>query len=333
VSGLHFPRLPSALWRQPFPVAMTAPCSLQVTDADLQLARRNGRVSVVSSAAGFEHWPTPRVRPVSLREPRLGYLGSLNLPKMHPAYVDWLAAARHPGLSVELLGDESNSAWLKERCNAWLQPRMLRPRGYCHDVPRALSRWDLLVYLLNPYHYGTAEIALLEAMASEVVPIVANNPCELDVVQHGTTGWVVHDAESLSTVLSRCRRDPLERQLMGRQASAWVRERFTLQRLADGFSRIHEQSLALPRQTIDWVALVGEQPWQWFLSTVPADGMFVPGGSVTLPDGAARWAHLEPTKGSVHHFARHFEHDEQLRIWSQAVLAELEKPQDLQRAA
>lgn len=322
VSGVSFPRLPQALWLQPFPVAVTAPCSLGVPDAALQAAVRRRGVRVISSAAGFEHWPEPAARPVRARRLRFGYLGSLNLSKMHPAYVDWVAAARQPWLRIEVLGEEIQPGWLLERCRAWRQPRLLRPMGYCRDVAPALARWDAMVYLLNPHHYGTAEIALLEAMASGVAPIVCDNPCERDIVEDGVTGCVVPDAAALAQAFERFRGDPAALGRLGRQACARVRERYTLARQSAAFAELYEEALAQPARVVDWSALLGDAPWQWFVATVPDAGSrppFVPGRSPLLPQGAARYAHLEATKGSVHHFARHFPQDVQLRAWSQAV--------------
>jgi hypothetical protein len=320
VSGLHFPRLPPALWRQPHPVVLTAPCSLSSDEDGLKDGVARGQVHVISSAAGFERWPTPQARPA--RGPaRLGYLGSLNLAKMHPRYAEWLAAAARPGCSVALLGDEVQPGWWSERCAQLGRPGLMQAQGYCQDVAQALSQWDAMLYLLNPFHYGTAEIALLEAMASGVVPVVGANPCESDVVTHGETGWVAHDPAELGEILARCDDDVPLRQRMATNASDWVRETFTLQRQATAFQRLHEALLDGPRQSVDWPALLGERPWQWFASTVPEPDAFVPGRSPVLPQGDAVHAHLENTKGSVHHFARCFPNDDTLQAWSQAVRA------------
>lgn len=320
VSGLHFPRLPNALWQQPFPVVLTAPCSLSAVQASLGDGLTRGPVHVISSAAGFERWPVPVERP-GAGPARLGYLGSLNLAKMHPSYAEWLVATVRPGLRVELLGDEVMPGWWRTRCEQLGHPDLLTVKGFCQDVPQALKQWDVMIYLLNPFHYGTAEIALLEAMASGVVPVVGANPCESDVVSHGDTGWVVQDPAELGNVLAICDAEVSLRKRMGARASEWVRDTFTLKRQHHAFQAIHEALLDQPRQVVDWPVLVGDQPWQWFSSTLPDPNAFVPGQSPVLPRGDALHAHLERTKGSVHHFARCFPRDETLQAWSRAVSA------------
>ena len=245
----------------------------------------------------------------------------LPLPSCHPDYVEWLIATGLSGLRVEMAGDPAGSSALAERCHAAGRPGLLRLLGYCDDVPAILAGWDALVYLLNPFHYGTAEIALLEAMASGVVPIVGRHACELDVVRDGWNGWVVGNAGELAKALSRCREEPVERLQLGARASAWVRETYTTARLAKGFSALYHQALAQPKVRVDWPALIGREPWEWFRSTLPAPAAFTSGEAPQLPAGAAGQIHLERTKGSVHHFSRCFPNDTQLRDWSRALTA------------
>ena len=317
VSGLHFPRLPAALWRQPFPVVLTSECGRAapaVRDAQVP-------VKVISSAAGFEHWPVSQrpVRDAAGSALHLGYVGSLNLSKMHPHYVDWLAAAAPPRTTLQVLGDEIEPGCLARRCAALGRPGLVRALGWCNDVSAAIQGWDALVYLLNPYHYGTAEIALLEAMASGVAPIVLDNACERALVADGDTGWVVRDIAGLTLALAQCRDAPHERRVRAARAAAWVRERFTTARQHHAFTQVYDQALAMPRMRVDWPALIGSAPWQWFHATLPDTGLYPPGGEPRVPRGAAAHAHHEITKGSVHHFAATHAHDAQLQAWSLAL--------------
>lgn len=319
VSGLHFPRLPAALWQQPFPVVLSAACSLRSADPGLQQAVARGQAQVISSAAGFEHWPQAERTAPQDGALRLGYLGSLNEAKMHPQYVDWLAAATPAGAQIEVLGDETHPGVLAQRCRELGRPDLMRLPGFCHDVPRALARWDAMPYLLNPHHYGTAELALLEAMASGVVPVVGDQPCETEIVRDGDTGCVVRSPAELAHTLRDLAADPAQRARIAQRASECVRDTFTSERQTSAFRALHSQMMDQPRQSVDWLARVGAQPWQRFLSTVPDRLSYRPGRRPQLPLGTARHAHLEYTKGSVHHFARCHPHDAQLQAWSRAI--------------
>ena len=62
--------------------------------------------------------------------------------------------------------------------------------GKVDDVAPHLAEMDVFAYPLRPDHYGTCEIALGEAMAAGVVPVVMNNPAERLIVRHNVDGLV-----------------------------------------------------------------------------------------------------------------------------------------------
>jgi glycosyltransferase involved in cell wall biosynthesis len=57
--------------------------------------------------------------------------------------------------------------------------------------------------LLNPYHYGTAENILLEAISAGVVPIVLNNPAEMALVEDRKNGFIVSGVKDFSDLISK----------------------------------------------------------------------------------------------------------------------------------
>lgn len=328
VSGLGFPRLPEVLWHSGHQVALTAACSLSAMSPALNTARAEGRAHVISSAAGFERWCPPpgspaEARPASTGGLRLGYVGSLNQAKMHPDYVAWCVDAlqgRADWPAVSVLGDEVQPGALARQCIAAGRPGLVRARGHVADIAQAHAGWDAFLYLLNPSHYGTAEIALIEAMASGLVPVVLPNPCEAALVTHGVTGWHVTDPASLRSTLLRMLDSPAERVAMAAAASDAVRSHHTTQRLALGLQNLYERCMDQPVRPWDPRPWMGAAPWQWFLSTVADADTYVPGHAPRLPTGHARHAHLERTKGSVHHFARVFPGDAVLQAWSCGLL-------------
>ena len=337
VSGLGFPKLPDALWHNDQPVALTAACSLRSSTQGLQTAHRSGKVHVISSAAGFEKWPALGRRAVSWHhELRLGYVGSLQLAKMHPHYVQWLVKALpEPStpVSVEVLGDVIEPGALARQCEQHGRPGLVKALGFRSDVATAMSAWQGFLYLLNPHHYGTAEIALIEAMASGLVPIILPNACEADLVADGIHGWHVDSPAALRQTLARMAADAHERSRMGDAASDWVRHTFTTGRLTRAFASLYEQTMATSPQTWDVTPWMGTHPWQWFQATLPAGHDFEVDAPPRLPMDDAGHAHRERTKGSVHHFASCFPQDRVLRAWSQHVSQASGSPQPVDLAA
>ena len=128
----------------------------------------------------------------------MGYFGSLNFAKLHPHYVDFLAAVDKPGLTVRLIGDLTNRDILERQSALIGREGMFEFRGYSTDIAAELKAINVLAYLLNPEHYGTTENALLEAMAVGIVPIVLDNPAERHIIEDNRTGLIVSTPSEFS---------------------------------------------------------------------------------------------------------------------------------------
>ncbi len=337
VSGLHFPRIAPSLVAQADRFVLTSACSWQAPELAGLPAPLRERVAVVSSAAGLEAmparlWADPSAERCADRRSdtgtgasdasrrfascRFGYLGSLNLAKLHPDYVALLSGVERPGFKVRLIGDQLNRERLERQCANAGHPGRLEFAGYRSDVAGELQSLDVLLYLLNPCHYGTAEIALLEAMAMGVVPVVMPNPSECQVVEHGVNGLVVRNASELAQAVRRLTSDPAWRRSLGERAAASVRGRDTLARLAAGLDEQYRAVLSGPKRVRDFRSVFGTGPARWFRGFVRDDSVFAEDGRVTLPRGPARHLYLEQTKGSAMHFQQHFPGDPTLDAWA-----------------
>lgn len=109
------------------------------------------------------------------------------------------------------------------------------------DVSRLLSAFD--VFVLSSDIEGLP-IALLEAMASEVAPIVTRVGAMPEVVQHGKTGLVVTpgDSEELALALVRLHDQQMRRSLSG-AAKVRVIEHYSVQRMAREYEGIYSRLL------------------------------------------------------------------------------------------
>ena len=342
VSGLHFPRIAPSLVAQCDRFVLTSACSLRAPELAGLPDEVRERLAVVSSAAGLESMPARRWADRaadagagadagawvgSAETPcRFGYLGSLNLAKLHPDYVALLGDVAQPGFKVRLIGDPLNRELLERQCAHAGQPGRLEFAGHCSDIAAQLQSLDVLLYLLNPCHYGTAEIALLEAMAMGVVPVVMPNPAECQVVEHGVNGLVVRDAAELAQAVHRLRAAPAWRRRLGECAAASVRSRDTLARLSEGFATQYRAVLAGPKRDRDFRSVFGATPARWFEGFVRDPSVFGADGQVRLPRGPARHLYLEKTKGSALHFQQHFPRDPQLEAWARSLMHQTMEP-------
>ena len=321
VSGLHQPAIPWRLVEQADRFLFTSPCSLELLKGRGSMPQ----VGVVSSGGGMDEMPAYSPRPAG-QSLTAGYLGTLNFSKLHPDYVHFVSAVKLPNFSVRMIGDEINRVELESQCRARQRPHLLQFMGYREDVGTELAQLDVLIYLLNPSHYGTAENTLLEAMAMGVIPIVLDNPAECHIVEHNQTGRIVHTPEELAQDLTWLAEHPAERFSLAERAAATVREHYTYARMADAFDQHYQEVMRQNKHPLAFDEIFGPTPADWFLAFQPQNSCFSRDGKVTLPPDRKRQALYERTKGSVFHFLDYFPDDALLSSWGKNLRKHLQGP-------
>lgn len=302
VSGLYVPRIPPGLLATDAAIVFTSTCSLENP-----LIRQSDKKFPVVSSGCVDDLPAWREK-LTLRGLRVGYIGTLNFTKLHPNFVDFLTCLPDEALPVHLYGDAVNQDILEAQCAALGRPALLRFHGHVMDIAAVLSKLDILAYLLDPHHYGTAENALIEAMAMGVIPIVLDNPAERAIVADGKTGFVVRDREGFQAALDSLVADPHGRRVMSRRAADTVREHFTAARMVAELSAQYRALMGEKKRVFYFREIFGPTPGAWFSS-------FQPEG---IPNQIQRGP-IEHSKGSVHHFLAKFPDDPDLRRWAAAL--------------
>jgi L-malate glycosyltransferase len=316
VSGLHHPRLPAGLIDVADKILFTSACSFEAEEVKEWVAAGWGdRLGVVSSGGGLETLPGPDRRAGT----KAGYLGSLNFSKLHPDFVSFAAAVRRDGFKIRMIGDETNRTELERQCRAMGKPELLDFRGYRPDIAAELSELGVLIYLLNPTHYGTAENALIEAMAMGIVPIVLPNAAERHIVTDRQTGLTVRSPGELAAAIDWLEAHPEERQAIGDRAAAFAREQFRHDRMEQAFSRHYEALMSVPKRTVRFATAFGDTPADWFLAFQRGAAEFRDDGSIPPADALQRHGLIERSKGSAFHFLRHFPDDPRLKRWAETL--------------
>ena len=314
-SGLHNPIIPQRLILASHRFLFTSQCSYESKEVMSLPPELGDRLGVVSSSGWFSGLPEARAK--ANESIAVGYLGSLNFAKLHPRYVDYLAAVEIPGFRVRMIGDVTNQDVLNQQCDSLGKTGMLDFRGYSTDVASELATINVLAYLLNPEHYGTTENALLEAMAMGIVPIVLDNPAERQIVDDHNTGLIVRSPVEFAEAIQWLSNNPDERQRLGSQAAKSVRERFSVEKMEASLNSRYQEILSMEKREIVFSEIFGTDPAEWFLScqgdrsVFAEDGNIHSGGGIPLSYGL-----FEQTKGSVFHFSEYFPDDLKLKLWA-----------------
>ncbi len=317
VSGLYNPIIPPALVEVSDRFILTSPCSRGVKTVSEAMVKNPQKIEVISSAGGVDMLPQVEQEMALANEPlSVGYLGSLNFTKLHPDFVSWAAAVRLPDFHIRLIGDPVNQSVLSNQAAALGRPDLFEFIGYTTDVAGVLASLDVLIYMLNPHHYGTAENALVEAMAMGVVPIVLDNPAERCIVENGVTGIVISSGYELPDVLEHLVRNPGERLTLSKRASQVARDKFSSASMAESFRKQYQSLLATPSHPVVFKSIFGDTPADWFLACQNDSKLYGTEGRLNISPGLALPEDLfEHTKGSVLHFHRYFPEDPRLRSW------------------
>ena len=319
VSGLGSSMIPANLMAYADRFCFTSPCSLEQKN-NPPYCTDSEKFRVISSGGGFDGFDVFKRKPSDRL--RVGYVGTLNFSKLHPDFVHYLSRVDVPDFQVRMIGDEVNRGLLEDQCKSLGHPGILQFAGFTPKVAEELACMDILVYLLNPTHYGTAENALLEAMAMGVVPIVLANPAEKHIVSHLYNGLVVDSPEEFAEGVHRLYSDQSLLDELSKNAQQSVRDNFCPQRSAKQFSLIYLQVMQQEKHVIEYRDVFGQSPAEWFLSCQPLKDVFQTETWHRIADERfARYALIEQTKGSVHHFARAFPESLELKDWSSKIRA------------
>lgn len=319
VSGLYNPIIPSGLIVAADKFLFTSACSFEAKEVNNLPGYVRDRIGVVSSSGGFDDlpWPEPKDNDRLVA----GYIGSLNFAKLHPSYVEFFSAVNIPEFKVRLIGDMTNKDILERQCKDAGRPGMLEFRGYTKDVASELATINVLVYLLNPEHYGTTENALIEAMSMGIVPIVLNNPAERLIVENRNTGIIVNSIEEFAGAVNWLAENPKERQKIGMQAAETVRRQFSSRKMEASLNSHYKECASLEKHSISFVDIFGVDPSDWFLSCQGNTAIFSEDGNHDVElGGYSTYGLLEQSKGTVFHFLRYFPDNPILIQWSKRLM-------------
>jgi glycosyltransferase involved in cell wall biosynthesis len=154
------------------------------------------------------------------------------------------AELRHdfPTLRVEIAGTGPERPKLEEQAQQSGLGEHVRLLGWVEDIPALLRRWD--VFVMPSLEEGLGNAAL-EAMAAGLPVVASSVGGLLEIVEDGTTGWLVppRDPAALALHLRLLLSNRELRWRMGAAGYSRVRDHFSFAQMVEGFARLYEELL------------------------------------------------------------------------------------------
>lgn len=326
VSGLHSPHTFSQkLLRFPDLFVCSTPCSHDA-HAVKRMSRkvRQERIRTVFTTAGIEHVVT--VKHIPEEKFTIGYIGTVDYCKMHPAFLAMSSAAKLPESHFLVCGGEQHQSIALEAKGMHLED-CFTFTGVVDNVPDYLSRFDVFGYPLRDNHYGTGEQVLIEAMAAELPVVVFNNRAERTLIEQGKTGILVDTPEEYTAALAMLYNDAALRRRLGCAAREEAKRRFSIDQLLAAWQELFNELQHKEKTNHQWplqgseitrgselyYELLGSAGDPFYQSAESCDehALFAAEEQIEHLDGAFR----SLTRGSPFHYRTHFGEDPYLNLW------------------
>lgn len=333
VNGCHYPFLAGQFAKAFDRVVFTSPYSFENPAWTEKEAREiQGLADVVFGMGQFD------AKKIGLKTDHsskgdlvIGYAGTVNYGKLHPAFVDLCkeVCARVPPARFVMAGDRDAGLERDIRA-AGLADRFAFP-GFVEDVPALMRTFDVFGYPLNPEHYGTTENVLLEAMACGVPPVVLRQNVEQFIVP-GAEEYLADGPEEYARRIEYLWKHPARRAALGRMAYEYVLSNYDVKQNTARFRAACERTIESRKGPHDF-SFLGDSPWQWFLYCAGEENRLrLETARAVLESGVpaaaeeALW-HLracppifrEERKSSVRHFAAFYPEDKTLQRLKQVM--------------
>jgi glycosyltransferase involved in cell wall biosynthesis len=261
----------------------------------------------------------------------VGYVGTVDFTKMHPDFVELSARVDLPAVRFVVCGSGDGFDAIAEQARRLGVRERFDLRGYVEDVGSVLAEFDVFGYPLAPGNYSAADLALQEAMAVGVPPVVLPYGGTHRLVRDGWNGFVVRDEADYPRAIERLYAAAGERARLGRNARLTARA-WGADRAAREWSEIYDRLLSAPKRSRAWHR-VGAEPLTGAVAFVESLGGAAPEFEASLTarddDTAAEAERVIASSppvvtsaggGGILHYRRAYPRDGYLRLWTGLVL-------------
>ncbi|HRU01935.1 MAG TPA: glycosyltransferase family 4 protein, partial [Victivallales bacterium] len=243
-----------------------------------------------------------------------GYIGTVEPIKMHQDFLKICSEVNLPTPYLVIGGNRHNE--LKEKAKLIGVDSRFEIIGPVDDPIPFFQRLHVFVYPLARHHYGTGEQVLLEAMAFGAVPIVLDNPPELEIVTHEETGLVASNPTEFTEAIRILYKNSKKRNKLVKQCYEFVSTECHIKKSIDALHNIFSESMNLKKRErhlhICKIAGISPgSPCHLFLSSI---AMRKKENLLDSDEFLVKYRHnlIHPTKGTPFHYLKMLGRDEEL---------------------
>lgn len=306
ISGLSLPNIyTKKLLDYPDIFVFTSPLSYKY------IPKTNTPLYNIWSTCGIDNYLCIKKKPHS--EFVVGYVGTIDYSKMHPEFIEICNKINVPNIKFVVVGHPEA---IENNVN-----EKFELAGFVNDLENYYSLFDVFGYPLNRNHYGTCDLVLQIAMASGCVPVVLNNPMELTIVKDRITGIVANNEDEYVEAIEMLYNNPDFRKRLSKNARKDAKERFSLKKLHDEWSKVFNKVIKYPKTTKKWDINKEEITYKdIFLESLGEYGKpFIEDNEEEITNLGKQAVWQSETKGTVHNYLSYFPDDYYLKKWSELM--------------
>ena len=332
ISGFHSPYVfTEKILKYPDFFVFTTPVSYDVDEVKGLTEAQKSILRVVWSTGGVED--VCSIKAKSHTGFNVGYIGTVDYCKMHPDFLGMCCQIKIPDVNFIVCGGPKEKEIRKEAEHLGFGKKF-DFAGLVADITEYLPVFDIFGYPLAPYHYGTCEQALAEAMAAGIVPVVLSNRTESHMVKDGITGILAKDKSDYVNAIHRLYNDTDLRYSLSQNAKTYATQTFSLETMVREWEKIFDETLTLPKTFKKWEIIKNDSELsakdvfleslgnygEDFISYCKARGdkdKIKSKKKIKKLAESANWQ--AETRGTVHHYNYFFQDDTYLSLWSRLM--------------
>jgi len=318
-SGFHPPNIYTRkILTYPNLFVFTTPLTYKCDDVKNLSPKEKNLLYNIWSTGGVDRFKS--VKPKPHDGFNVGYIGTVDYAKIHPDFLKMCKDIYIPNIKFIVIGGLKEKEIEAEAKKLGIGDKFVFIGEFINDINKYLEIFDVFGYPLAPYHYGTCDLVLQEAMAAGVVPIVLNNPMEEYIVKNGKTGIVAKNKiEYIKAIECLYVNTELQKKL-SINAKEYAKTHFSIKKLVTEWKNVFNRVLNFQKTTKKWDINKPITYKDVFLESLGHYGeAFICECNSKIKKIAKINSWQTETKGSVHNYSSYFPNDLYLSKWSKLM--------------